>query len=63
MNEKLKIISTSDLFTTDRKKGMKKILTTKDDVPDYLPTNVEQPVKSKAILTSDVKDEDDEKES
>lgn len=62
-DKKLKIIKTSDLFTKDRKKGkpLQKILTTKD-VPDELPVLVEQPVKSKPILTSDVTDGKDEKE-
>lgn len=48
--EKLKIVTTADLFGADKKKGTKKILTTKD-IPDYLPVNIEQ------------KDKADEKES
>lgn len=57
---KSKIITTSDVFTTEKKRGQPKILTTKDDVPEVLPyQEVEQP--SKPITTCDVKDGKDEK--
>lgn len=60
MDKKLKIITTASLYSRDKKKGLKKILTTKD-VPDDLPVLVEQPIKSKAILTSNAKEGKDEK--
>lgn len=60
MKKEKQIVTTSDVFTKEKKKGQPKILTTKDDVPEVLPyQEVEQP--SKPITTCDVKEGKDEK--
>jgi len=64
MNEKLKIISTSDLYSKDKKKTKpdKKTLTTKDLSDEAIHQAVEESKPTKIVKTSDVTDSKDEKE-
>ena len=62
MNQKLKIVTTSDLFTKERKKGKQKIIVTQDLPDDVLHHAVEETKPTTVVKTSDIKDKDDEKE-
>lgn len=60
--EKLKIISTSDLFTKDKKKGQKKIIVTQDLADEAIHHAVEESKPTTIVKTSDVEDGKNEKE-